>query len=113
MKQAIIIRTDLKMGKGKLAAQAAHASLGAYKKAGFFAKKKWETSGQKKVVLKVNSEKEMKELYRKALSKKGFNPELIRDAGKTQIPEGSMTALAFGPCEDDKIDSITSNLKLL
>ena len=32
MKQAIVMRTDLKMGKGKIAAQCCHGSIGSYKK---------------------------------------------------------------------------------
>ena len=59
MKQAIVIRSDLKMSKGKLAAQAAHASLEAYKKASPENAEKWESEGQKKVVLKVYGEKEL------------------------------------------------------
>ena len=57
MKQAIIIRSDLNMSKGKAAAQAAHASLEAYKKATDDMCDEWETEGQKKVVLKVSGEK--------------------------------------------------------
>ena len=112
MKQVIVIRVNLKMGKGKIAAQASHASLEAYRNAGFFAKKKWDVIGQKKVVLKAGSEKEMIDLYRKALSM-GMKPALIRDAGKTQIEKGSITALGVGPYEDEKLDPIFGKLKLL
>ena len=55
MKQVIIMRTDLKMGKGKIAAQACHASLNCYKNADKSRLRAWELSGQKKVVLKVSS----------------------------------------------------------
>ena len=58
MKQVIIMRNDLKMGKGKIAAQACHASIAAYKKADPLKIKLWERDGAKKVVLKVNSLKE-------------------------------------------------------
>ena len=61
MKQAIIVRTDLKMGKGKIAAQSCHACLGAYKKANKIDVRKWELSGGKKVVLKVSSEETLEE----------------------------------------------------
>ena len=111
MKQAIIIRKDLNLGKGKMAAQASHASLNAYKKASFTNKKIWEMQGQKKVVLKIDSEKEMIALFNKADAEK-MKPALIRDAGKTEIPAGTITALAIGPDRDEKIDKITGHLKL-
>lgn len=53
MKQVIVMRADLKMSRGKIAAQACHACLGTYKKADDLILKKWEFEGEKKVVLKV------------------------------------------------------------
>ncbi|NOQ55965.1 MAG: peptidyl-tRNA hydrolase [Nanohaloarchaea archaeon] len=111
MKQAIIIRKDLNLGKGKMAAQASHASLNAYKKASLTNKKIWELQGQKKVVLKIDNEKEMIALFSKAKKEK-MKPALIRDAGKTEIPQGTITALAIGPDKDKNIDRITGHLKL-
>ena len=64
-KQIIVIRNDLGMSEGKKCVQTAHASLGAYKKSDKKIIKKWESTGQKKVVLEVDSEKEMLDLYRK------------------------------------------------
>lgn len=112
LKQVIVVRTDLKMGKGKLAAQVAHASIAAFLKAGFFARRKWLVQGMKKVVLKAESEKELLELYEKARKKK-LPCTLIKDAGLTQLEPGTITALAIGPAEDEKIDEITGHLKLL
>jgi len=112
MKQAIIVRKDLKMGKGKIASQVSHASITAYLKAKKSDKEKWIKSGMKKVVLKVSDLKELKKLYK--LAKKDKLPcELIRDRGLTQIKPGSITALGIGPISDKKIDKITSKLKLL
>jgi PTH2 family peptidyl-tRNA hydrolase len=112
MKQAILIRTDLKMDKGKIASQCSHASVGAYLKAREHDKKKWKKEGMKKIVLKVSSEKELKDFYK--LAKKEKLPcDLIRDAGLTQIEPGTITALGIGPADDKKIDKITSKLKLL
>ncbi|MCK4927731.1 MAG: peptidyl-tRNA hydrolase Pth2 [Candidatus Aenigmarchaeota archaeon] len=111
MKQAIVIRKDLNLSKGKIAAQAAHASLGAYKKASFVNKSIWEINGQKKVVLKIESEKAIIDLFNRAKKEK-LKAALIRDAGKTEIPAGTITALAIGPEKDDKIDRLTGHLKL-
>ena len=100
------------MGKGKLTAQCAHASVGAYLKAKKPYKEEWIRSGMKKVVLKVSDEKELKKLYK--LAKKEKLPcELIKDAGLTQIEPGTVTALGIGPADDKKIDKLTSKLKLL
>lgn len=112
MKQAIIIRTDLKMGKGKIAAQAAHASLGSMKKARKLDAALWERQGGKKIVLKVSSLRALKSIYRKAKSAR-IPCFLVRDAGLTQVKGGSLTAVGIGPAADDRIDKIVNNLKLL
>lgn len=112
MKQVIVVRSDLKMGKGKLAAQVAHASLEAYKRAEKEKIKVWEAEGSKKIVVKVNSLAELLDLERKAKELEIPNA-LVRDAGLTQLEEGTITCLALGPAEDEKIDKLTRNLKLL
>jgi len=112
MKQAIVIRKDIKMEKGKIVSQGCHASILAYLKVKESDGKKWIKEGMKKIVLKVYSEKDLIELYK--LSKKEKVPcELIVDRGLTQIKSGTVTALGVGPAEDKKIDKITGKLKLL
>jgi len=112
MKQAILVRTDLKMGKGKIAAQSAHASFAAFLKSNKKNREKWMKEGMKKVVLKVANERELRKFYRDA--KKDKLPcEFIRDAGLTQTKPGTITALGIGPANDKKIDKITGKLKLL
>ena len=112
MKQVIVVRSDLDMGKGKIAAQAAHASLSAYQHANPEARKEWEQHGQTKVVAKAGSESELKELYQLAKAAK-LPAALITDAGRTQIEPGTVTALAIGHAADEKVDKITGKLKLL
>lgn len=115
MKQAVVVRTDIKMSKGKLAAQVAHASVIAafesYSKYREWFEEWWRT-GQKKVVLKVNSENELIELYERAL-RVGLPASLVADAGLTELPPGTKTAIAIGPAPDDKVDAVTGHLKLL
>jgi len=115
LKQTIVARADLGMGKGKLAAQAAHASLAAAEEA-MKAREEWyrdwKSSGQMKVVVKVHSEEELQELYRKARISK-LPAALIQDRGLTQVEPGTVTCLGIGPGPDDKIDALTGKLKLL
>lgn len=115
IKQVIIMRSDLEMGKGKLAAQAAHASLESF----FVAEKKspetakaWLDSGQKKIVLKLDSEEGLVKLS-KAFEYLGVPCALVRDAGLTELPPGTITALGVGPWKSPEIDKYTSSLKLL
>ena len=114
MKQVIVIRGDLKLGKGKMAAHVAHASLAAYRKVKAKypeAAEEWEAWGEKKVGVKVESEGALLELFEKV--KREVPCELIKDAGLTQIEPGTITALGIGPWEDAKIDKFTKGLKLL
>lgn len=108
------MRSDLQMGKGKLAAQASHASLEAYKRA--LAKDEdvvlqWEASGCAKVVVKVESEKALVELFEKA--KREVPASLIRDAGRTQLEPGTLTCVGLGPWHEIELNKFTGKLKLL
>jgi PTH2 family peptidyl-tRNA hydrolase len=111
-KQVIAVRRDLRLSKGKLAVQVAHASLDAYKNSDSRTRQAWESDGAKKVVVGVGGLKEIQELHRKAHSKR-FPCALIRDAGRTELPAGTVTALGIGPVKEGEADSITGNLKML
>ena len=115
MKQAIVVRTDLGMGKGKVAAQVAHASLAAaeaaqQRKPSWY--QGWKEEGQAKIVLKVESEGALGELFKKAKSL-GLPASLIEDRGLTQLDPGTVTCLGVGPGPDVEIDQVTGKLKLL
>ena len=102
------------MGKGKIAAQCGHATLGAYKLAGKYcpsALTNWEFRGQAKVCVKVDKEEEMYVLFDKA-KKAGLTAYVVEDAGRTQVAAGSRTVLAIGPAPNSKIDEICGHLKL-
>lgn len=111
MKQAIVARTDIGMGEGKLAAQVAHASLSAYEDASRKAQKEWKGEGQKKVVLKASGEDQLFSLAEKARAE-GLPHAIIRDAGHTQLEPGTATTLAVGPARDDLVDRVTGDLSL-
>lgn len=111
-KQVIAVRDDLRLSKGKLAVQAAHASLEAYKHAGRKAREAWEGEGAKKVVVRVPGLRELRELHRRAASLK-IPCALIRDAGRTEVNPGTVTALGMGPAEEGRVDGLTGNLRML
>jgi PTH2 family peptidyl-tRNA hydrolase len=111
-KQCLIIRNDVKMSCGKRCAQAAHASIGAYNNADKSLQKSWLSEGQKKVVLRANDERTLYEL--KVIAERvGISSSLIQDAGMTEIPPGTITALGLGPAKSEDLDKITGNLSLL
>ena len=112
MKQALLVRMDLQMGKGKIASQCAHASVESVFHTSKSTLEAWRKEGMKKVVLKVKDEKELLH-YKEEAEARGFPVVLITDAGHTQIEPGSMTCLAIGPTVDEKLDALVGKLKLL
>jgi PTH2 family peptidyl-tRNA hydrolase len=114
-KQVLVFRTDLKMGKGKIAAQAGHAAICAAQDAFEHHKKWWEEwlyEGQRKIAVKVPTEKELGELE-EAADELGLPHSLIVDRGLTQIPAGTVTCLGIGPAPAALIDKLTGKLPLL
>ncbi len=115
LKQVILVRTDIRMGKGKIASQVAHASVDAVLKTlrrNPFKVMYWRKEGMKKSVLKVSSAEHLIKLRDKA-EMLGLTTSLIIDAGRTQIRPNTMTCLAIGPDAEDRIDKVTGDLKLL
>ncbi len=111
-KQVILVRTDIVMSKGKMAAQVAHASTEATLKSDDQKVKAWRNKGMKKVVLKVKGESELFK-FKEFAKDVGVTSALIRDAGKTQLDPGTITCLAIGPDEVKKVDSVSGELKMM
>lgn len=120
VRMTLVVRQDLKMGKGKAAAQCSHATLALYKKITNNESdaynpemvKRWEYgNGQAKITLQVPNQEEMDILFAQAISL-GVNAYIVHDAGRTQIAAGSATVLGLGPAPKQVLDQITSNLKL-
>lgn len=114
LKQVIILRKDLKMSRGKAAAQASHAAVAAAiqskrEKQNEFSM--WWRTGQKKVVLAVESEEELLDIEHK-LKSTGAIFVKIDDAGRTQLPPNTTTALGIGPHAQKDVEEITSKLNL-
>jgi len=132
-KQVIVVRKDLNMRKGKIAAQVAHASLGAFLKRCVIKNSvsdkpgvtvtaefkedtpigAWITGPFTKVCVSCDTEEELLELVKQA-NREGILHCLITDSGKTEfngIP--TITCAAFGPEWIEGLDKLTGHLKLL
>lgn len=109
LKQVIVIRADLKLPKGKAAAQAAHASVEAVLRSPSVVVDAWHASGMKKVVLKVADEKGLLAVQQAAKAK-GLVASLITDAGKTVVVPGTKTCVGIGPAAEEVIDAVTGSL---
>ena len=109
-KQAIVIRADLKLSKGKLCSQACHAAISAAARSRHFTR--WERDGQKKIVLKGKDAEHLIALHRLCDTYK-IPHALISDAGRTEVAAGTITALGIGPDREERIDKVTGSLPLL
>lgn len=117
-KFAIVVRKDLEMGCGKVAAQVGHAV--AYMMAETWNPFQYETNstirawfqeGQRKIVLKVQSEIDITRVGDKA-AQAGLNVFYVRDAGRTQVAKGSLTCVGIGPAKEERLNAVLSDLKL-
>jgi len=113
--QVLVVRNDLKMGKGKIAAQCSHASIAAFLKS---QERKWGneyeawlSEGMQKIVVKVESEKELLQLFEQVKNK--FPAALIIDAGHTQVNPNTKTCIGIGPASENDLKKYTGHLKLL
>jgi len=114
-KQVIIVRTDLKMSKGKLVAQVGHAAVSAAEET----RKKhsewlnaWLEEGQCKIAVKAKSEEELLGLMQKAKTLH-LPCALVCDRGLTELPPNTVTCVGIGPAPSNQIDKITGSLPLL
>ncbi|WP_202320586.1 aminoacyl-tRNA hydrolase [Archaeoglobus neptunius] len=112
LKQVIVVRDDLKLSRGKLAVQVAHAAVIGYIRSSPDLRRRWLDEGQKKIVLKVKSLEELMGVRVRAETL-GLVTGVVQDAGLTEIPPGTVTAIVIGPDEERKIDRVTGNLPLL
>jgi len=112
MKQVILVRSDLNLPKGKLAAQVAHAAVEAEINSSRKKVETWINEGAKKVVLKIKDLNELKEIEKEARREK-LTVSVIEDRGLTVVEPGTITCMAIGPDEEQIINKITGHLKIV
>lgn len=113
-KMVLVVRTDLPMTNGKVAAQCAHAALACYERAqseNLESLALWRSGGQPKITLRCDGEHELRTLQKHA-AQLGIIAEAIVDAGRTQVDPGTVTVLGLGPAPISRIDEVTGHLKL-
>lgn len=130
IKQVLVVRKDLNMRKGKIAAQCAHASMKVVLDQMFKHQVDhepaltlvmgegsplhlWLEGAFAKICVSVNSETELDEVYNKA-KEAGILASIIVDSGRTEfhgVP--TKTVVAIGPDWGESIDPITGHLPLL
>ena len=114
-KQVLVVRSDLKMSKGKTAVQVAHAALLAADEARRRWRRWWKGwigEGQRKVVVKVSSLEKLLRLKKEA-DLIGLPTSMVEDKGLTEVPPGTVTSIGIGPAPSGKVDAITGELPLL
>lgn len=114
VKQVIVMRTDLNMRKGKMAAQAGHACIGAYENCNNNSViGTWNEYGTTKICVGVDSEDELLDALAQAQKAK-LPFYLVRDSGKTEFGGvATITCIAIGPWWADEIDKITGKMRLI
>lgn len=120
----IIVNSDLSMAKGKTASQCCHSVCGVTRileRSNRDGKiyKEWIRSGETKIVLRATLQ-EMKKILDEYEVDKQVKREsegvwcmCVHDAGRTQIPDQSLTTIAFRPMSRSEAPDFLRKLKLL
>ena len=114
-KQALVARLDLKIGRGKIAVQCAHAAVSAAEEARLKFRDWWTgwlAEGQRKIALKVPDLDAILRLEREARARH-LPVYVVRDRGLTQVPPDTVTCVGIGPAPSHLVDSLTGDLALL
>jgi peptidyl-tRNA hydrolase len=112
VKQVIVVNRSLSLPKGKLAAQVAHAAIGAFIAASAEAQVAWLQAGMPKIVVYAVDADALVQLEARAREQQ-IPTGLVHDAGRTVIPAGTITCLGLGPALADVLDPITGELPLV
>ena len=115
VKQVLIVRRDLNMSPGKIAAQCVHAGQ-RFLMTGLDTEpedfQEWKATGETIVVLGCGSSLELLDLWAQA-KESNLAAHVMVDEGRTEVAPNTNTCLAIGPACSDRIDPITRHLRLL
>ncbi len=114
-KLTVVVREDLVLSKGKVAAQVGHASVACALKAQKSKRtwfRAWMDEGQRKVVLRIEGREALLDLQQEGRAV-GLTTALITDAGLTEVPPGTTTCIGIGPGPEGTVDRVTGELRLL
>jgi PTH2 family peptidyl-tRNA hydrolase len=112
VKQVLVVNQTLTLPPGKLAAQVAHASIGAYLRALPHLQQAWLRSGMTKIVLGAVGVHALEALQAEA-DVRDVATFLVADAGRTVLRSGTVTCLGLGPAPNEVLNALTGELKLL
>jgi peptidyl-tRNA hydrolase, PTH2 family len=115
VKMVLVVRGELRLTAGKMAAQVAHAAVmlserSKSKEPNLY--EAWRQQGQKKIVLTVERLDELEQVDRAARAR-GLMTAWVDDAGLTEVPPGTRTVLGIGPARSTEVDPVTGDLDLL
>ena len=111
----LVTRKDLKLSRGKLAAQCGHAAVECALKAKREVPRQletWRNDGARKIVVEAPSLDALKRLFGEA-NAAGIVAYMVRDAGHTEIPSGTVTVVGLGPGPRRSIDALTGTFSLV
>ncbi len=115
LKMWLAVRQDIKMSKGKLAAQSGHAFGDLYLKArdqvpDLF--RQYQEHATPKVTVKAKNADTMDRIAAECLTA-GICYEWVRDAGRSELEPGTLTVIAFGPAYLDELPKFLQRLQVL
>lgn len=111
----LVVRSDLGMSPGKIAAQCSHAAVMLFSQIEHSEPElleHWLAGGQAKIVLKCKNEQELRNLQEAAFLA-DIPTALVEDAGHTEVAPGSATVVGIGPVGRTASGPITGRLRLL
>jgi len=115
MTMVLVTRRDLKLSRGKLAAQCGHAAVECALKARRETPRSlesWRQNGARKIVVEAPSLDALRRLFGEAQAA-GIVAYMVKDAGHTEIPSGTVTVVGLGPASRRSIDALTSGFSLV
>ena len=111
-KVILLIRSDLAMSAGKVAAQSGHAIHALCRECPeSIALTEWEEFDSTIIALSVKDLDELQEVLDRAVEA-GIPTFTVQDAGRTEVEEGTTTCAAIGPAGDEQLKGVTGMLKL-